>query len=51
MTGMLINTKDFGTASANEPVLIDNEDAVNTTRIVVEIFYTLSMGVRRSKQP
>ncbi|MFE6797811.1 hypothetical protein [Paenibacillus chitinolyticus] len=48
-TGMLINTKDFGAASANAAVLIHNEDAVNTARIVVEIFYTLSTGVRRSK--
>ncbi|WP_254634662.1 hypothetical protein [Paenibacillus sp. GbtcB18] len=46
-TGMLFNTKDFGTASANAAVLIHNEDAVNTAQIVVEIFYTLSTGVAR----
>ncbi|MFF2156356.1 hypothetical protein ACFVVQ_13655 [Paenibacillus chitinolyticus] len=47
-TGMLINTKDFGTASANAAVIISNEDAVNTAQIAVEIFYTLSTGVAKT---
>ncbi|GKS13804.1 hypothetical protein YDYSY3_48040 [Paenibacillus chitinolyticus] len=47
-TGMLINTKDFGTASANAAVTINNEDAVNTAQIAVEIFYTLSTGVAKT---
>ncbi|MBV6712254.1 hypothetical protein [Paenibacillus chitinolyticus] len=47
-TGMLINTRDFGTASANAAVTISNEDAVNAAQIVVEIFYTLSTGVAKT---
>ncbi|WP_068774002.1 hypothetical protein [Paenibacillus sp. FJAT-26967] len=47
-TGLILNTRDFGTAAANAAVNISNEDTVNTAQIVVQIFYTLSTGVAKT---